>query len=433
MHRYSQHCSDGLNVAVTRAERAFALLALVYLVGTFNPIFGGLRPADDPTIEDAVQGNALAQVAGAAIYGLAFYFLLRSGWTWRHLLENKALAVFILFVFASVAWSQSPDVSVRRIAGVMGCVIVASYLATRFSPEDVVRLLARAYGVAVVASILLSAILPSVGGSLFDAPGGVWGHKNDLGRALVFSTACAAVLLISPGSVNRIVLFALFTASLLLIAVSRSAQSMLVTAITLGGFLPLVVILSKRHTRLSPSVVLALLVFAATAAMAAEYLGPIVLDLLSRDTTLTDRTLIWEIVIALGEERPWLGYGYGAFWTSQAAYIFGDRWQVIDHAHNGYLDIWLELGYVGLALFAWLLISASGRAWNVALGRGASAARFFPVFLLAAMMLNTVGHVFPAHNSVYWMLLCYSALLPTSAVSNPRRSPVALLRGAATQ
>jgi len=75
---------------------------------------------------------------------------------------------------------------------------------------------------------------------------------------------------------------------------------------------------------------------------------------LGRDDTLTGRTDVWAAVLPAMEREPMLGYGFGSFWTDTRR-----RFYEISDAHNGYLDISLDLGAVGLAFyFGWLLSCA---------------------------------------------------------------------------
>lgn len=395
----------------TNLERGFALAAITYLLGTLEPFLGGLRPLADPSIANAIQGSGPAQLAGAIFYGCAAIALIlrfdgRLGFLVR---SNPSLIAFLLLVLASLLWTASMGVSLRRIVGLFGCVVVALFLASRFTSDEVVELLAKSFAIAILVSIALIGMVPAVGGSLFEAPGGVWGHKNELGRAMVFSTLVSCAILLSSQRKTWWI-FLLLCTSLALLGASRSAQAVIVVSAALIFFLPLVVLLSRSNRRFNWRIFSSILVTAATFALLVEFATDPILAAVGRDSTLTDRTLIWELVADLGWERPWLGAGYGAFWTSSAAYVFGDRWYEIDHAHNGYVDLWLELGFIGLIGFAALLVTAQVRAWNVALSEPQSVSRFFPVFLLAAMMLNAVGRVFPEHNSLYWTLLCYAAV-----------------------
>jgi len=54
------------------------------------------------------------------------------------------------------------------------------------------------------------------------------------------------------------------------------------------------------------------------------------------------------------EKKPWLGYGYGAFWlkdnSESSTIIQTVQWNA-PNAHNGFLDLWLGLGLLGLLVF----------------------------------------------------------------------------------
>jgi O-antigen ligase len=88
-----------------------------------------------------------------------------------------------------------------------------------------------------------------------------------------------------------------------------------------------------------------------------------------KDPTLTSRTDIWAGVINAIAERPVQGYGIGGVWIDQAAphtrAIQQQLGFVVFHSHNGYLEIALQLGLVGLALFAILLVSTGRRALDL--------------------------------------------------------------------
>jgi exopolysaccharide production protein ExoQ len=73
-----------------------------------------------------------------------------------------------------------------------------------------------------------------------------------------------------------------------------------------------------------------------------------------RDVTLTGRTTIWGTSLLLGMDHPWIGRGFNAFWLGDEGPSGEIRklagWDV-PSAHNGYLEIWLDLGLCGLAAF----------------------------------------------------------------------------------
>jgi O-antigen ligase len=84
-----------------------------------------------------------------------------------------------------------------------------------------------------------------------------------------------------------------------------------------------------------------------------------VLETMGRDSTLTGRTAIWEGLLRV-PINPLVGTGFESFWL-------GDRleklWRLnefsnITEAHNGYLEVYLNLGAVGLALLSILMVTA---------------------------------------------------------------------------
>src|SRR5690606_19265372 len=85
-------------------------------------------------------------------------------------------------------------------------------------------------------------------------------------------------------------------------------------------------------------------------------LGDYLVDALGDPRTLSGRIELWALVWAYVSEHLWLGAGYGAFWQSGAAspvLQLGRGW-VIDaaHSHNGYLELWVTCGLIGLGLAA---------------------------------------------------------------------------------
>lgn len=70
-----------------------------------------------------------------------------------------------------------------------------------------------------------------------------------------------------------------------------------------------------------------------------------------RDATFTGRTRIWSAVVQAIGRRPWIGHGFGGIWddaTPASVRIWSATGFRAYHAHQGYLDFWLQLGMVGL-------------------------------------------------------------------------------------
>jgi O-antigen ligase len=143
------------------------------------------------------------------------------------------------------------------------------------------------------------------------------------------------------------------------------------------------------------------------------------LEALGRDATLTGRTQLWNAVLSMIWQRPWLGYGYAAFWQGwegeESAHVllwmmaFGGG-QYYGAADNGYLQLWLDLGLVGVMLFAcqFLLTFSRSIAWA---RRTKTVEGFWPLtFLVALLVINYGESVFLDKNSITTTLYVYAAL-----------------------
>jgi O-antigen ligase len=92
----------------------------------------------------------------------------------------------------------------------------------------------------------------------------------------------------------------------------------------------------------------------------AEY---IIVEKLGKDMTLTGRTYIWPQVVQEINKRPWIGHGYQGFWQpwlpepNPALHMVTPSSFRAMHSHNGFLDMALDVGWVGLSLFILSLLT----------------------------------------------------------------------------
>lgn len=96
------------------------------------------------------------------------------------------------------------------------------------------------------------------------------------------------------------------------------------------------------------------------------------LHALGKSADFTGRSEIWARVIGLAHEHPTFGWGWISYWVPWVApfnhLIVKGGVQVL-HAHNAWLDVWLQLGIVGLVIFAALALSTLVRSWLFAVDR----------------------------------------------------------------
>jgi O-antigen ligase len=128
---------------------------------------------------------------------------------------------------------------------------------------------------------------------------------------------------------------------------------------------------------------------------------------LGKDPTLTGRTPMWLAVIDMIERRPLLGYGYSAFWggleSASAPVLLRLGWNT-PHAHNGFLDILLQLGAVGMIVFLFALFTAAREGVRLVRKDHGTVALWPLLFLSFLVLYNITETTVLQQNNVYWSL-----------------------------
>lgn len=289
---------------------------------------------------------------------------------WKHRNSLRALSsgvlpyfLFVVFCATSVVWSDFPDVTLRRTITLAVGFCFGFYAAAAVEPRRFIELLARATLIAAVASLALYFALPELGrdSTIVGAPmRGVFAQKNGLGNSLLPGLAC--YLYFWQGKLRTLRAIAIPLAAIIaciVMADSATALSLAILLIALALFLRLL------KTRGMSFVAIALLVVVVGGLVLFFITSPAAFfAAVGRDTTLTGRVQLWNITNYYISQSPLLGYGYGAFWVLGSArmqYIIGYVGWAVPNAHNGFLDMMLQVGLIGSALFASALIDLARR------------------------------------------------------------------------
>ena len=83
-----------------------------------------------------------------------------------------------------------------------------------------------------------------------------------------------------------------------------------------------------------------------------------------KDGTMTERRLLWNEAIQMNSERPWLGYGINTYAKIEPQFKSKQIHTDNQYAHNGYLQIAAETGWVGLGSFLAVIIFFFARAFK---------------------------------------------------------------------
>jgi O-antigen ligase len=401
------------------AERAFVVFAVLAFSGSLS---GVLRRG--PTALEGV-GDKLRVATLLPIFLLAIGILL-ARWSSAFRAAARNPSVILLFALAgsSYLWSEAPQLTLWRAAILFGTSVFGVYLAVRFSPKELLRLLAFAFGIIAVLSLLYVLFLPQYG--ISDLHPGAWEgifyHKNALGLYAALGTAVFALVAWDPGPGRWVAALGTGLCGVLVLFSRSSTGLVLVLAVL--PLLPLGETMRRRSSFIVALAPLAMVLLGGAAIWALENQAAI-LGWLGKGPTLSGRTALWTVLLEAVGRRPWLGYGYNAFWVGWGGES-AEVWSAVGwdpaHAHNGLLDLALQLGVIGVLTFIAGFALAVVRALR-ALRRSDSADGIWPMaFLVIFLLVNLTESSLLRHDSLIWALYVatVSASLPQPTRCNDR-------------
>lgn len=388
------------------AERAYVVVVLLYLSGAVLPLLYSTG-----AVPSAAQ-DLIRQGIGATIYGaVALFILARPGLFLRGVWLQKLSLGVILIALASTTWSILPDETLTVSRGLAGVGLFGVFLACRFSTDQLVRLVGFALAVAAVLSVVAIlaapayAIDPTYGGIR-----GVYDHKNMLGMYMVLSTFTLA-LITKDATRHRWIPFGAAGLSMALVLLSHSGTGLVVLA-GIAVLLPLYHASRLHHGLRTPIFIFSVL-GAATAISVLIFAQESAVNVLGKDTTLTGRTDLWRVLLLLAQQRPWLGSGYAGFWgvtatlgASEVTYPGSMEAAVgwLPHgSHNGFLELWLDLGVLGVVTFVVAYVAAAAAAFYHA-RHTRSAVGLWPMAFLSFLLLYNMTEGVLLRISTEWLL-----------------------------
>lgn len=346
------------------------LLILIYSQGWLGPIMGyGASTTEGPLIRLIYFP---AYLAGLVLVGGA------PSRTLLGFLKSPLLVVLLALVASSWFWSVDPSATVRRLVALTFTCLGGVALAARFRWSTLAEVVATAFAVLAVLSLLIALLKPEWGLMSRNFPGawrGLWLEKNNLGGNMTVGFAfCVAAAILAPQRRMMWVGFAALCVAL--VAASTSKTSLVVLALTIGcmGFIwlvrkgPAAGVAGGWLGLVGVMLIAAIWLFAADA----------VFDFLGKDATLTGRTEIWEGINRVMVGHEWTGYGYGSVWDDASSFTplswithyAGFR---ANHAHNGWMEIWLNIGVIGVVAFGFWFIEVWFRTlWTTFAGGDAA-------------------------------------------------------------
>jgi exopolysaccharide production protein ExoQ len=405
--------------------------AWLWLASSRNPtawlqIQGGGDRASADTAYD--EGSAFDRNIYTGLMLLGVIVLgTRSKRTTAFLAANFPVILFFLYCALSATWSDHADISIKRWFRGLGDLVMVMVILTDTDWAGAFKwVYTRLACILVPLSILFFRWYPALGRSYNIHDGrvsvtGVTDDKNLLGAiCTLFSLAVGSAMLEAHragGPRTKKLLIAYGSVIAVAVYLIHLADSATATACLIEG-VGILLLTSMPKIYKHPSrihlMVASILGFTAINL----FFGSSLLELFGRNATLTGRTDLWNLCLTL-VTNPLIGAGYESFWLG---WRLEKMWQYIlgvNQSHNGYLEIYLNLGWIGVALLVTFLISGYRNIIR-AVRRQEPAASLRLAFFVVACVANCTEAGFKMMHPMWIAILLAATARPASSFARKR-------------
>jgi len=390
-------------------EKRFTIFSLILFTGILNctSYYNGSR---EGSTESYVYSplDRIVTLLTYLNYALTLFFIIaRFKTVVRPALRDPFLWSLVGLCLTSFLWSDFPEISRKYGLMTLWSTLFGLYISSRYSLKEQLKMIMWAMGISTMFSFLYSLALP---GSAKESGmhAGAWRgpliHKNTFARFAAFLTIPPLLTALNKVNKHRSIIWIIFTIAVLLVQLSTSKTALLIFLI-LMIMLPLYNALRWSDNILIPILIAVLLVGGSISIWLVSNWEPFLFSI-GRDPTLSGRTDIWNALLDKAWERPWLGYGFQTFWVDGggAEYVWRAIRYKVGHAHNGFLNIVADLGFVGLFFFLASIAFTYQRA-IVYLRSGKTSAELWPImYVTFFFMYNHSESTIIEPSSIFWVL-----------------------------
>jgi exopolysaccharide production protein ExoQ len=389
---------------------------------------------DDSVISVAVGTNFIRRIGFFLLAGLGIWLACisnRTPWKFNPWIALPMLG-YVAWCCGSVLWSVEPGMGFKRVVTMLCFYLCAGGIGRRFSMRDLCWLTLAIIGGYLVLGLAVELVLgtfrPWESGHRFS------GTMHPNSQAAHLTLMCLAAFALAPSETKRQYwLYATVAIGLVFVALTRSRTNLA------GALVALTAIGALRSS------FKAKLIFTYSA-LFAGLVGVFLLMLAGKDplmqlyegamlgreddvASLSGRGFIWPICWEFIGQRPWLGYGYGSFWTPARIELFLEELQFsMFEAHNGYLELLLGTGIIGFGLYvASMFTSLFASAHSSLKSRDSSYALLFGLMVFAFIYANSESGMMGVNLVTILMTsqMLNLALRPAAAVQGVPRVAIA--------
>lgn len=415
-------------VHIPTGEKILCGLVFIFSSGVFDP---GLIPQlSSFKINDFV-------IAPCSFIGILILFNT-CGPALRSINWNKLALIFIFYMFVgmSIMWSATPFSGFMRYIGLALVSFWSLYLVLRYQLDEMLKIMILIFLSIGIISAFLGVFVPHIGISYtyleYGDWSGVYEQKNTLGRQMMLLILISTFMLINFKR-DKLAMFGLIIGIILVVmSGSRTAQGLSI----LGVFLIIVTHFIQRPLFFSTILLggSGVAIFFTYQILVEEIpvflLDVETLSLMGVGLPMTGRIGIWQYAAEWIEKSPWLGYGYDGFWKLRQKLDGSGVTSVWlpDDAHNGFVDVVLQVGFAGLIFFLGVYFFFFSIAAKRSIGHASTHRERFSLFLLTFLLLaNLTESYFLKATNVMQVLfnyviisLCVSFFKPIKKVDEMR-------------
>lgn len=401
-----------------KIEFIWHVFVILIIIGAFSVQWRGLFGGG----ENQIEGNQFERYLLIFLYGVSIISLLFQLSKLVFLFTRTYLLwLLVLLVFLSFSWSGLPNVTLRRAISILLATLYATVLFFRYKPEKLLDILFVVFLVIIVSSLIVAVFYPEMGlmgGKYVGSWQGVMSHKNYLGRICVIAIMVFLFKLSTAKGIRKVLILLLITVSGFMLIKSNSATAFVLFVILLfSAWMTNLAAGLRKNWPIFMLFMVSLLLITSLLVIS-EYTS--ILDIIGRDATLTGRLPLWKNIFPYVMDKFWFGYGYRVFWVDPAGpYPFiwsAVHWQPL-HAHNGYIDLVLNIGFTGLMIVLIVFIELLTKTFNSLLkSKELKFHKFsfmhFLLFFSILIFFNSFSESMilngDINNAFYWVFLSYA-------------------------
>ncbi len=279
--------------------------------------------------------------------------------------KEKYLSIFIVFCLLSAIWSDYTLISIKRSFQLFVTFLVILISITFIEHQKLIKIIRVIISAYVLVTILSVMLVPQAIDTAFHSWRGLEYQKNGLGAAAYL---CLLLSLqfheISKSQKSKIWNYLILALSILMIIRSTSTTAAIVLLLIAG--ISIITGIEKifKKLRIRRFILLTIVFFlvgmAIVMSIYAEELFANFASGFGKDLTFTGRTVFWAYMWQQFQDHILFGFGYATYWvmgSPQVNALFNAMDIEVNTSHNGFIDLALQLGLVGMSSLLFLILT----------------------------------------------------------------------------